>query len=73
MKLFSSSPIEDFQKISLENLKIIQQQCIDLRIDHDKMRKELRTLVKGMSLLVSQPEADLEDMTPDTIPELEDK
>ncbi len=63
MKMFSSSPLEDFQKFSLEitkEIKIIQKQCIDLRIDNSRIQKQLRICVKGIALLVAVPEPDLE-------------
>ncbi len=57
MKNFFSSP----QKSSdLENfsrtLDVIQKQLRELRDDNIKMNNDLRTIVKGVALLVSVPE-----------------
>ncbi len=58
--LFSSpSSLPDLQNFSKE-FKMIQTQLRDLRIDHDHMMKQIRTCVKGIALLVSTPEPDLE-------------
>ncbi len=61
--LFSSpnidSDLQNFSNMEKE-IKIVQKQCIDLRIDNDKMMKQIRICVKGIALLVSTPEPDLE-------------
>ncbi len=73
MKLFSSSPLEDLQKISL-GIETIQKQCIDLRIDHDRMKRDIKTILKGVAMIYSAPNEESEDSPiSEDIPELEDK
>ncbi len=59
--MFSLSPNldSDLQKFSKE-IKIIQNQLIDLRIDVSRLNRSITTCVKGIALLVSTPEPDLE-------------
>ncbi len=67
MKNIFSSPSEDLQ-LFLKEIRIIQKQLIDLRVDHDQMNRKLTKCVKGLAILVSQPEEEFQE-----IPELEDK
>ncbi len=67
MKNIFSSPPEDLQEF-LKEIRIIQKQLIDLRVDHDQMNRKLTTLVKGVAILVSQPEEEIPEYH-----ELEDK
>ncbi len=56
--LFSSPNIDsDLQNFS-KDIKLIQQQLIDLRIDISHLNKQIRTTVKGIALLVSTPDSD---------------
>ncbi len=69
MKNLFSSPTEipDFQNFSKE-LKIVQQQLIDLRIDLSRIKKDTKRCVAGIAILVATPEPDLEselDVTED--------
>ncbi len=58
--LFSSpSSLPDLQNFS-KDIKLIQQQCIDLRLDLNRISRDLKSCVKGIALLVSTPEPDLE-------------
>ncbi len=58
--LFSSPPkLSDLQNFS-NKLLVMQKQLRDLRDDNIRMSKDLRTCVKGLGLLVSTPEPDLE-------------
>jgi len=61
--LFSSPPApSDLQNFSVK-LDVIQKQLRDLRDDNIRMSKDLRSTVKGIALLVSTPEPDLESET----------
>ncbi len=58
--LFSSPPKSpDLQNFSVK-LEVIQKQLRDLRQDNIELNKNLRICVKGIALLVSTPEPDLE-------------
>ncbi len=58
--LFSSpSNLPDLQNFSHE-FDVIKKMIRDLRIDNDRMMKQIRICVKGIALLVSTPEPDLE-------------
>ncbi len=57
MKNFFSSPTElpDFQNFSLK-LDLIQKELRNARDDNARILKDLSTIVKGMAILVTQPE-----------------
>ncbi len=67
--IFKSQNNFDFTKIFNQ----IQAEQRHARFDLQEINKKCDTCVKALALLVSAPEPDLEDMTDNTIPELEDK
>ncbi len=60
MELFKS-PQRDLEKIT--KLDIMQKQLRDLRDDNIQISKDLKTIIKGVALLVSVPQEDeIEDV-----------
>jgi len=65
--IFKSSTDKDLQKFSL-SLEIIKKEQRSARYDLQLIQKQLQICVKGIALLVSTPEPDLEseqDITED--------
>ncbi len=58
MKNFFSSPPKDSDLQNFSKLEVIQKQLRDLRDDNIRMSNDLRTIVKGIALMVAAPEAE---------------
>ncbi len=56
MKNFFSSPSKTPDLQNFSKLEIIQKQLRDLRDDNIRMSNDIRTIVKGIALLVTVPE-----------------
>ncbi len=55
MKIFES-PQKDLEKNLSFRLEIMQKQLRDLRDDNSLISKDLKTILKGVALLVAVPE-----------------
>ncbi len=63
----SSVESKDLEKI-IQEFRLTQKQINELRFDHNKIMKQLAICTKGIALLVTVPEPDLEseqDITQD--------